>query len=319
MGLRFQHVYLGGSLVASQRLEIGGTGISVTYRHTDALGSPIAATDAAGSVVQTTEHEPYGRMLNRTNDNRPGYTGHVMDQATGLVYMQQRYYDPVVQRFLSVDPVTAYSNPIGAFNRYWYANNNPYRFKDPDGRKCSSADGKDSCTFDEFKSTKGEIITREAALGGKLSQLLGRGGQVLRAEAGMTAKYTAAKAVAARGGEVTIKGNSSLGIPDQRVSGETIVSRMETIKTIANAGPSPDDRPGYTVQGGVPKTGDGSPSNGPMNFWRNGSGVDAGRMFGHEILHTIYSGIGVPNRGWANPDFNEQHQVPFDEASDAIH
>ncbi|WP_313036757.1 RHS repeat-associated core domain-containing protein, partial [Stenotrophomonas acidaminiphila] len=47
---------------------------------------------------------------------------------------QQRYYDPLIPRFLSVDPITAYSNPVGAFNRYWYANNNPYKFTDPDGR-----------------------------------------------------------------------------------------------------------------------------------------------------------------------------------------
>jgi murein DD-endopeptidase MepM/ murein hydrolase activator NlpD len=47
----------------------------------------------------------------------------------------QRYYDPQVGRFLSVDPVTAYENPMGAFNRYWYANNNPYKFTDPDGRQ----------------------------------------------------------------------------------------------------------------------------------------------------------------------------------------
>lgn len=46
----------------------------------------------------------------------------------------QRYYDPSISAFLSVDPVTAYSNPVGAFNRYRYANNNPYRFTDPDGR-----------------------------------------------------------------------------------------------------------------------------------------------------------------------------------------
>jgi hypothetical protein len=50
--------------------------------------------------------------------------------------MQQRYYDPGGGRFLSVDPVTANGNTGGNFNRYWYANDNPYRFTDPDGR-CS--------------------------------------------------------------------------------------------------------------------------------------------------------------------------------------
>ncbi|WP_260473383.1 MULTISPECIES: RHS repeat-associated core domain-containing protein [Stenotrophomonas] len=64
----------------------------------------------------------------------PGYTGHVSDSATGLSYMQQRYMDPQLGVFLSVDPVTAYEQPVGQFNRYRYANGNPYRFTDPDGR-----------------------------------------------------------------------------------------------------------------------------------------------------------------------------------------
>ena len=34
--------------------------------------------------------------------------------------------------------MTAYSNPVGAFNRYWYANNNSYKFTDPDGRQSES-------------------------------------------------------------------------------------------------------------------------------------------------------------------------------------
>lgn len=49
--------------------------------------------------------------------------------------MQQRYYDPVIGRFYSNDPVGfTPSNPM-MFNRYAYANNNPYKYVDPDGRQ----------------------------------------------------------------------------------------------------------------------------------------------------------------------------------------
>lgn len=37
-------------------------------------------------------------------------------------------------RFVSADPVQANPNNGQNFNRYWYANNNPYKFTDPDGR-----------------------------------------------------------------------------------------------------------------------------------------------------------------------------------------
>jgi RHS repeat-associated protein len=72
--------------------------------------------------------------LNRSLRNGPGYTGHEEDPATGLVYMQQRYYDAESGRFLSTDPVAADPNTGGSFNRYEYANDNPYRYTDPDGR-----------------------------------------------------------------------------------------------------------------------------------------------------------------------------------------
>jgi hypothetical protein len=48
--------------------------------------------------------------------------------------MQQRYYDPAIGRFLSVDPVGPLADPINHFGRYHYGLNNPYRFTDPDGR-----------------------------------------------------------------------------------------------------------------------------------------------------------------------------------------
>jgi len=107
---------------------------TVTYIHTDALGTPIAMSDAAGNVIETSEYSPYGDLLNRSDSDGPGYTGHVQDAATGLTYMQQRYYDPQIGMFLSVDPVTAYQGLGSQFHRYRYGNNNPYRFTDPDGR-----------------------------------------------------------------------------------------------------------------------------------------------------------------------------------------
>ena len=51
----------------------------------------------------------------------------------GWLYMQQRYYDPCVGQFWNVDPVTAYSDPVGQFHRYRYADNSPYTFNDPAG------------------------------------------------------------------------------------------------------------------------------------------------------------------------------------------
>ncbi|MBB5884357.1 hypothetical protein DYQ93_16665 [Xanthomonas sp. LMG 8992] len=107
---------------------------TVEYFHTDALGTPIAVTDASGNLIETSEYEPYGKLLNRPVTDGPGFTGHVQDAATGLTYMQQRYYDPVIGKFLSVDPVAANMNNGVNFNRYKYATNNPYKFIDPDGR-----------------------------------------------------------------------------------------------------------------------------------------------------------------------------------------
>lgn len=106
---------------------------TVTYIHTDALGSVVAETDANGNVVKRYDYEPYGAVVGGQVADGPGYTGHVSDAATGLSYMQQRYYDPHLGLFLSVDPVSTHSS-TKHFNRYSYAYGNPYSFTDPDGR-----------------------------------------------------------------------------------------------------------------------------------------------------------------------------------------
>ena len=45
--------------------------------------------------------------------------------------MQARYYDPVIGRFYSNDPIGF--RDVHSFNRYAYANNNPYKYVDPTG------------------------------------------------------------------------------------------------------------------------------------------------------------------------------------------
>lgn len=121
--------------MAFRERPLSGSTETLKYQHTDALGSSLAVTNAAKTLIGSSEYEPYGQVVNKALQDGPGYTGHVLDAATGLNYMQQRYYNPDIGRFLSVDPVTALSNPVGMFNRYKYAANNPYRFVDPDGRQ----------------------------------------------------------------------------------------------------------------------------------------------------------------------------------------
>ena len=83
--------------------------------------------------------------VSRENEDA-GYTGHKFDTDLGLSYMQARYYDPVIGRFYSNDPVgtTEHLKRIGGiqgFNRYSYANNNPYKYTDPNGEEINPVFG----------------------------------------------------------------------------------------------------------------------------------------------------------------------------------
>lgn len=119
---------------------------TVTYFDNDISGSPMVATDTTGNVVWKESHKPYGEKLrnepaSRDGKNKIGFAGSPFDASTGLSYMGARYYDPVIGRFMGVDPVGFQEGNVHSFNRYAYANNNPYKFVDRDGRTAISVLG----------------------------------------------------------------------------------------------------------------------------------------------------------------------------------
>ncbi|MCV2886489.1 RHS repeat-associated core domain-containing protein [Aestuariibacter sp. AA17] len=87
----------------------------------------------------TQNHRPYGSSIEGEADDI-GYTGHKFDTDLGLSYMQARYYDPVIGRFYSNDPV-GFTGEVDTFNRYSYVANNPYKYVDLDGREKIAVQG----------------------------------------------------------------------------------------------------------------------------------------------------------------------------------
>lgn len=139
----------------------------VTYVYTDPQGTPLAEADANGVITATFDYKPYGSQALGSSPAGPGYTGHVNDPDTGLVYMQARYYDPIAGRLLSIDPVGPSSGELFHFNRYDYANNDPINHTDPDGR-CA-----DGVTCDQMVQSYGKWAAANPAQADKIGRAVG--------------------------------------------------------------------------------------------------------------------------------------------------
>ncbi|WP_434155749.1 RHS repeat-associated core domain-containing protein [Pseudomonas sp. JZ134] len=107
---------------------------NITYYHSDVMGTPVLESDSAGNIKHTYEYDAYGQTKLDRPGNGPGFTGQINDSSSGLTYMRARYYDPSIGRFLSIDPESPNPGNIYNFNRYAYANNNPYVYSDPTGK-----------------------------------------------------------------------------------------------------------------------------------------------------------------------------------------
>ena len=129
-GVWKNYIYIGSRLIAKD------SSSSASFIHTDILGSTTAQSNNSGTLINNSRrhYKPFGDTY-ETASNEIGYAGHKFDSELGLSYMQARYYDPVIGRFYSNDPVGFKLSDISTFNRYSYVSNNPYKYVDPDGRE----------------------------------------------------------------------------------------------------------------------------------------------------------------------------------------
>ncbi|MEA2623561.1 MAG: hypothetical protein QOH61_2471 [Chloroflexota bacterium] len=113
----------------------------------DTQGSVLASIDSAGTLSGLTHLDPYGNPL-QGNSATPGigYTGEWSD-ASGLINLRARLYDPTLGRFLSRDTFLGVASAPQSHNPYAYAQDNPLRYTDPSGHFVNWANGFSSDLF----------------------------------------------------------------------------------------------------------------------------------------------------------------------------
>ena len=105
-------------------------------------GDVIALADAStGKLAVTYTYDAWGKLveLKDTTANSVGtqnpfrYRGYYYDTETSLYYLQTRYYDPEVGRFINSDSQLNPKDGVLGFNLFVYCGNNPVSNQDPNG------------------------------------------------------------------------------------------------------------------------------------------------------------------------------------------
>ena len=83
-----------------------------------------------------------GTMANSLGVINPlRYRGYIYDNETGLYYLQSRYYNPEIGRFISADSHVSTGQGFIGYNMFAYCNNNPVILCDSEGESATVAGG----------------------------------------------------------------------------------------------------------------------------------------------------------------------------------
>ena len=122
-----------------------GTLISMNYQGneyfyiTNLQGDVVELVDINGNSVVQYKYDAWGAIIYQTPNQPVGdanpfrYRSYYFDSESGWYYLQSRFYDPLLGRFISADGLAGQiGNPLN-HNMYAYCANNPVNFIDPEG------------------------------------------------------------------------------------------------------------------------------------------------------------------------------------------
>ena len=116
-----------------------GTTTTTYYYITNLQGDVMYLVDANGVQVAAYDYDPYGKIVSATGDlveiNPLRYRGYYYDSETGFYYLQSRYYDPEICRFINADSYASTGQGFIGYNMFAYCGNNPIVFLDCRGYK----------------------------------------------------------------------------------------------------------------------------------------------------------------------------------------
>ena len=110
----------------------------VYYYVLNAQGDVVRIVDGSRNVVASYSYDPWGKLLSSSgtlaNVNPLRYRGYYYDSETGFYYLQSRYYDPAIGRFINADSYAS-TDMVGLLstNMFSYCENNPVMRVDPTG------------------------------------------------------------------------------------------------------------------------------------------------------------------------------------------
>ena len=104
-------------------------------------GDIYGITDTSGTLLVQYEYDAWGKVKDIIGNQTLGqlnpmrYRGYYYDEETGLYYLQSRYYDAGVRRFINADRFEIIGNcdSFVSYNLYVYCENNPIIYSDKGG------------------------------------------------------------------------------------------------------------------------------------------------------------------------------------------